>query len=77
MNYGYQALDFAAMSLPADSWHHLKVVVSGTHIKIYVNHGVSPVIDYTDTSMNPFTHGKVGLRVMNSNARFDNVKVNP
>ncbi|WP_127490520.1 family 43 glycosylhydrolase [Paenibacillus glycanilyticus] len=77
MNYNYAGVASSSVSLAAGAWHHMKVVASGTTIKVYVNDMATPKITYTDNSGNPFTHGKVGLRTMNNHTRFDNFKVNP
>lgn len=77
MNYGYQALASAPTAIAAGIWQHMKVVTSGTTIRVYVGDMNTPKITYTDNSSNPFTHGKVGLRTMNNATRFDNFKVTP
>ncbi|CAG7651777.1 hypothetical protein PAESOLCIP111_06388 [Paenibacillus solanacearum] len=76
-NYGWTSLTNSAMSIPANTWQHMKVVVSGANIKVYVGDMATPKINYTDTSSNPFTHGKVGLRSMYNHTHFDNFKVSP
>ncbi|GGG06885.1 hypothetical protein GCM10010912_59440 [Paenibacillus albidus] len=77
MNYGYTALANATATLPVNTAHHMKVVVNGTNIKIFVGDMKVPKIDYNDNSANPFTHGKAGLRVMDNNTQFDNFQVYP
>ncbi|MDO3408440.1 family 43 glycosylhydrolase [Saccharibacillus sp. CPCC 101409] len=77
MNYGYTALANTPVSLPANTTHHMKVVVNGTNIKIYVGDMNVPKIDYNDNSANAFTHGKAGLRAMNNNSQFDQFQVRP
>ncbi|MFB9326174.1 family 43 glycosylhydrolase [Paenibacillus aurantiacus] len=77
MNYGYEALASAPVTLAANAWHHMKVVASGTTIQVFVGDMSTPKITYTDNSANPFTHGKVGLRTMNNATRFDNFRVAP
>lgn len=77
MNYGFASLASVPLSLAANSWHHMKVKVSGTNIQVFVGDMTTPKIDYTDNSANPFTHGKVGLRTMNNQTRFDNFSVTP
>lgn len=77
MNYGYEALATAPMTIPANAWQHMKVIAAGTTIRVYVGDMNTPKITYTDNSANPFTHGKVGLRTMNNATRFDNFRVAP
>lgn len=75
MNYNWKFLAGSAQSYSTNTWHHIKVVVSGTNIKVFVGDMASPKIDYTDTSLNPFTHGKIGVRTLNKHAHFDNISV--
>ncbi|KGE19053.1 family 43 glycosylhydrolase [Paenibacillus wynnii] len=77
MNYGYTALANTTATLPVNTAHHMKVVVNGTNIKVFVGDMTVPKIDYNDNSANPFTHGKAGLRIMDNNTQFDNFQVYP
>jgi hypothetical protein len=76
-NYGWTSLSSVSTPLSTNTWHHMKVVVKGTNIKVYVGDMTNPKIDYEDNSANPFTHGKVGLRSMYKHTHFDNFTVNP
>ncbi|MCR2808033.1 family 43 glycosylhydrolase [Paenibacillus soyae] len=75
MNYGYQALASSTVTLAPSVWHRMKVVASGTTIRVYVGDMATPKITYPDNSANPFTHGKVGLRTMNNQTSFDHFLV--
>nr|WP_175480764.1 hypothetical protein [Paenibacillus sp. OK003] len=55
----------------------MKVAVNGTYIKVFVDDMVNLKIDYTDNSLNPFTHGKIGVRTANKHTHFDNISVSP
>jgi xylan 1,4-beta-xylosidase len=74
VNYNYSLLTQVAGTYNLNTWHHMKVVVSGNNIKVYVNDMVTPKINYTDNS-NPFINGKVGLRTHNTHTHFDNFTV--
>lgn len=77
MSYSWSSLKGSAQSYSTNTWYHMKVVVSGTNIKVYVDDMAAPKIDYTDNSLNPFTHGKVGVRTANKHTHFDNFSVSP
>ncbi|MDR0505779.1 MAG: family 43 glycosylhydrolase [Dysgonamonadaceae bacterium] len=72
-NYGWQSLSSVPGTYSTNTTYHIKIVVSGANIKVYVTDMVNPKIDYTDT--NPFISGKVGLRSCDTHARFDNFSV--
>jgi BNR repeat-like domain/Domain of Unknown Function (DUF1080) len=63
-------LTTAAMSVPTNVWHHLRVNLQGGAMKIYVNDLVTPKISWTDTN---FNRGQIGVRAFQCNAQFDNV----
>jgi xylan 1,4-beta-xylosidase len=73
-NYNYNVLTSTAGTYSLNTWYHMKVVVSGNNIKVYVTDMVNAKINYTDNST-PFINGKVGLRAHNANTRFDNFTV--
>lgn len=56
-----------------NTWYHLKIIVEGAHILVYVNGTL--LIDYVDTSGNVVTHGKIGFWGYYSKVHFDNVVV--
>ena len=51
--------------------YHLKVVTSGSNIKVYFNNGTDAVINYTDET--PLLSGQFGLNTYNGAAVFQNV----
>lgn len=77
MNYSWNFIKGSPQKYATDTWYHMKVVVKDTNIKVYVDDMDQPKIDYTDNSLNPFTHGKVGLRTAGKHTHFDNFKVYP
>ncbi len=69
-SYNWKELSSAKGSYAAGKTYHLKVVVKGDNIKVFVNDMETPKIDYTDKE--PFTHGKAGIRVEGAVSYFDN-----
>lgn len=76
-NYNWTYLAGANLDEPIDEWQHIKVVVSGTNIKIYVGDMDHPKINYDDHSANAFIHGKIGVRSFFSDTKYDNILVRP
>jgi hypothetical protein len=72
-NYSWTTLATSPGSYSLNKAYHIKVAALGANIKVYLQDTVAPVVDYTDD--NPFMSGKVGLRVHNCHARFDNFSV--
>lgn len=66
--------DLATVSLPVwmAEYNHLKVITSGSTIRVYVNHSLTPALEVTDDL---FAVGYLGLRSGGVLAHFDNVKV--
>ncbi|MBD2867158.1 carbohydrate-binding protein [Paenibacillus arenilitoris] len=76
-NYSFEYLTGASLTGTVGSWQHMKVVASGTRIRVYVGDMEKPLIDYTDRSATAFTHGHVGVRSFNSESLIDNFTVKP
>lgn len=76
-NYNWSNLAGTSLSLDINTWHKMKVVVSGTNIKVYVGDMNIPKIDYNDYSETAFTHGKIGLRTAYKSTSYDNVIIYP
>ncbi len=55
-------------------WHHLRVDLAGREIRIYVDRGAKPIIQFTDNE-SPIAEGKVGLRNWQTDASFRNLTV--
>lgn len=62
------------MTVAADTWYHIKVVASGSNIKVYVGDMNTPKINTNDSQ---FTSGSIGVRTFNTNAGFDNIVASP
>jgi hypothetical protein len=77
LNYSWTYLTGVPLEVKTGEWKHMKVVAQGTRIQVYVDDMSKPVIDYTDTSGSPFTHGKVGMRTFMNETSYDNFTVLP
>lgn len=73
-NYNWTALASVGGTYNLATFYHMKVVVSGNNIKVYVTDMNTPKIDYTDNN-NPFINGKVGMRAHFADTIFDNFSV--
>lgn len=51
---------------------HVKVVANGTNIKVYVEYGISPIIDYTDST---YSNGYAGFVTGATHTHFDNLVI--
>jgi len=71
-NGAWTQLGLTAMSIPANTWIHLKVVAAGSSLKVYVTDMNTPKITVTDTT---YAFGSVGLRTYNNTAKFDAINV--
>ncbi|MBP1962810.1 GH116 family glycosyl-hydrolase [Paenibacillus aceris] len=69
-NSVYAPIQSVNQSLTMGQTYHLKVVTSGSNIKIYFNNAATPIIDVNDTS---FTSGQFGLGTFGGTVQFDNV----
>lgn len=69
MNGSYTAVSNTAMTLSTGTVYHMKVVASGSTIKIYVSDMTTPKITVTDAS---YTVGQVGVRSHFAHTQFDN-----
>ncbi|ACT01491.1 carbohydrate-binding protein [Paenibacillus sp. JDR-2] len=77
LNYNWTYLTGVPLEIKTGEWKHVKVVAQGARILVYVDDMSKPVIDYTDRSGNPFTHGKVGMRTFMNETSYDNFTVLP
>jgi hypothetical protein len=76
-NYNWEYLGGASITEPQAAWHHMKIEVIGTTIKVYVDDMATPKINFTDNSRTAFTQGKVGVRSNYNNTKFDHFLVRP
>jgi hypothetical protein len=71
-NGSWTQITTAAMTINPNTWYHMKVVASGSTIKVYVTDMATPKINITDTA---WTSGAIGLRAHRTTAKFDNILV--
>lgn len=60
-------------ALQKDQKYHVKVVTSGSNIKVYFDNSTNPVIDHNDST---YTTGRFGLNSWSGTATFQNVNKN-
>jgi hypothetical protein len=70
MNYAWTEVARTAMSVPTNTWHHVKVTLAGSQIRIFVDDLTTPRITRTDGI---FARGQIGVRSFQCDAQFDNV----
>jgi hypothetical protein len=64
----------ASKTLSLNTWYNVKVVVSGSNIKCYVDDMGTAAIDYADGS-SPYTSGSIGFRAYKSAGKADDINV--
>jgi len=74
-NFGREILEHVPLEIFIEKWYELKVQVNGMRIQVYLNDSAEPIIDFVDSSIKTFTHGKVGLLTIYDRAEFDNFSV--
>lgn len=70
MNNAWTPLTSAPMAVGTNTWHHLKVTMEGSTIKVYADSQPQPRLTWSDTS---FRRGQIGVRSFQADAQFDNV----
>jgi len=58
----------------AGQWVHLKIVLSGRRLTVFIDRQTTPAIDFTDAGA-PLSSGKIALRTYNADAEFKNVRI--
>jgi alpha-L-arabinofuranosidase len=72
--HNWQSLGNTPVTFNPDEWNRLRVELSGARIRVYLNDGATPAVDYTDTN-SPLLSGKIGLRTWKSKVSFRNLKI--
>lgn len=73
-NNGWTPLQSVNAAIATNTWYHMKIVVSGGNIKVYVGDMTTPKISYNDAV---YTGGTIGVRGgFNNSVSFDNIKLN-
>lgn len=73
-HHDWRPLTAAPADIAPGSWHHLKAVLEGPRIRVYLDGAAEPKIDFTDQA-NPMLSGSIALRTWNSDASFRNVRI--
>ncbi len=63
-------LSRANMTIPLNTWHHIKAVFSGSSLTVYVDDMTAPKITRSDST---FVRGQIGVRAFHCNAQFRNI----
>lgn len=69
----YQELSRTAMDVPLNTWHHIKVVLRGAAVSVYVDDPAHPKIRVSNSF---FLRGQIGVRAHNCNAEFRRIVYN-
>ena len=67
----YTELARAPLDVPLNTWQHLKVVLHGATIAVYVGNSKTPTLRVSDSF---FLRGQIGVRAHNCNATFRRVR---
>lgn len=73
LNYGSIAVGSGRAPMEPGQTYSLRVVMAGSRIQVYWDGADEPVIDYTDPE--PYFHGRVGLRSIDSKLSFSEMQV--
>lgn len=68
----WKSLKITPMDIALNQWYQIRIVASGTNIKVYVDDMETPKIDYNDTS---FSTGSIGVRSYNALTKWSNISV--
>lgn len=71
--FPYTPIQDYSTTINANQTYHVKVVTSGSNIKVYLDNGATPVIDVNDTT---YTSGRFGLMTWDGTAVYQNVNRN-
>jgi alpha-L-arabinofuranosidase len=72
--HDWKLLAAANADIKTGRWHHLRVVLEGARIQVYLDGDAAPKIDFVD-QVSPMLSGSVALRTWNSDASFRNVRI--
>jgi hypothetical protein len=72
MNYNWVMLAHESLPIATNTWHHLKIVVKGSRIQVFVNDMTIPQIDINNTL---FTTGQIGVRAYWCATAFRNIRI--
>jgi hypothetical protein len=67
----YRELARVPLAVSLNTWYHIKVVLRGSMILVFINGAPKPQIHVSDSF---FLHGQIGLRAHNCNAQFNHIR---
>ena len=67
----YTELARAPLAVPLNTWQHIKVVLRGAEVTVYVGDSKRPTLHVSDSF---FLRGQIGVRAHNCNAEFRRVR---
>ena len=70
MSNSWTMLTNKSMTVTMNTWYHLKVIMEGGLLSVFVNDLITPKFTRMDTN---FPRGQIGVRAFQCNAQFDNV----
>ncbi len=73
-HHDWRLLAAAKAVIGTGQWHHLRTVLEGPRIRVYLDRETTPRIDFIDQPA-PMLSGAVALRTWNSDASFRNVRI--
>ncbi len=62
------------VDIDPDQWHRLRVEMSGSRLRLFLDGGETALIDYTDNA-GPLLEGSVGLRTWGADVSFRNLTI--
>ena len=72
--HDFHLLANAPAAATPGQWHHLRVVLAGARIRVFLGNAAAPAVDYADTD-NPLRGGRIALRNWDTDASFRNLSV--
>lgn len=72
-NYNWERLAISSTNVTLNTWYHLRSVIDGDRIRVYLDDMEDPIIDYTDPD--PLINGMAGLRSYNTGVRYNNLHI--
>lgn len=72
-NYNWERLAIVSASVVPETWYHIRALIEGDRIRVYLEDMQDPIIDYTDPD--PLINGMAGLRSYNTGVRYNNFRI--
>jgi hypothetical protein len=69
----WRELTRTALTTRPDQWRHVRVEITDTRLKVFIDQAATPILDFTDPE--PLPAGVVGLRGHSAKGEFRNLRV--